>query len=315
MSEPQHRGRGGFPVTDMASLLQRARLGLLVLGVSLALGLALVLVSCARAQAAWDELARARSELVAQQQRLRQVQAELAELQTHRERFLRLARSGLLRMADRQGWVEQLGAAHQRARLPGALHYTLQAPLAPSPGVVVHDLEVGLEGVHEQELLALLQDFKAHVGGRLRVNACQLSEPTAQGLKAQCVLRFFTLPVSWPTVDAPAAPTPPMAGPDPGTLLYARGERLAIVAARSANAAAPSSVVQLSGIVKRERGNSTAWINRQPVAEGDARQPTISIQSLTLEQQRLRVGETLDLRSGERRDIVNPADLTVGERP
>ncbi len=99
-------------------------------------------------------------------------------------------------------------------------------------------------------------------------------------------------------------------------LFYSPSERRAMVRERSGSPEQEdSSLARVSGIVKRERGNSTAWINQQPVAEGHSLAPTtrttISNTHVTLDGQRVRVGETLDLRTRERTDMVAPGAVTA----
>lgn len=104
-----------------------------------------------------------------------------------------------------------------------------------------------------------------------------------------------------------------------GTLFYSAAERTAITRGRSSNASdEASTILSVSGIVKRERGKSTAWINHQPVAEGQSLPPTvrttISATGVTLDGQRVRVGETVDINTRERTDIVTPGAVTVKGR-
>jgi hypothetical protein len=105
-----------------------------------------------------------------------------------------------------------------------------------------------------------------------------------------------------------------------GTLFYSAAERSAISRERQGNTTAEvSNVLNVTGIVKREHGNSTVWINHQPVAEGQSLPPTsrttISATGVTLDGQRLRVGEGLDLTTHERTDIVRPGTVkTEGKK-
>ena len=115
--------------------------------------------------------------------------------------------------------------AHFLSRYAEKLSYTLQPPMpvssqgdsasdagaapAASPAApgdatqaVFHDLDVALTNIHEQELLAFLEDYRGHVKGRFRVNACALSARTEAGLTARCTLRFFTLPDDVPAAAA-----------------------------------------------------------------------------------------------------------------
>ncbi len=315
------------------ALLQRARTSLLVLGSALVLCLALLLLShrwSAQQQAA---LQQSQGELSAQIATRSASSAELLYLQSHIEQFRRLGQLGLIGPADREAWVQQLLESHQRAALPGPLQWTLHAPeplaagdtAAPSQDneARTHELEFSLSGVHEEEVLALLQDFANRVKGRMRVNSCSFTQPVPEGLNAHCSLRFFTLAGS----AGPAPPEPsqkaasaPTASPVLGPLLYSRQERAAIVQARAAAGAdAGGSRVHLSGLVRREGGQGTVWINRQAVAEGrtlpPAKHTRITPAGVAIDGQRVRVGETLDLHSHERSDLVAPGALAVKGQP
>lgn len=146
---------------------------------------------------------------------LQEKQADVLHLQSEMPRFLDLRRRGLVGLAKREAWVEQLAASRQAAGLPDTLAYTLQPakPLALNPdqasesaespapvlaGPAAHDLDFSLTGIHEQELLRLLSDYEAGVSGMFRVHACALSQPSETGLAASCTLRFFTLPNAAP---------------------------------------------------------------------------------------------------------------------
>lgn len=307
------------------------------MGASLSLGLILVLGSHYGKERAHRDLASAQAELTALQSQQREKQADLIYIQRHIGPFNRLAQIGLVGTPEREAWVEQLLLSAKRAGLSPSLRYTLLAPRPVSPQLMAdgtasdrsapqsHDLEFSLSGLHEEEFLALLQDYSSHTWGRFRVNACQLSEPTRLGLKLQCVLRFFTLAQTVPQVasaSAPAAsssvPAPPLMliSPRLGTLFYEPAERSAMVFARSGDAAGEfSQQARVAGIVQRERGNSTAWINSQAVADGQSLPPStrtgISASAVTLNGQRLRVGETLDFATGGTTDILPAGALTT----
>ena len=106
-----------------------------------------------------------------------------------------------------------------------------------------------------------------------------------------------------------------------GTLFYSPSERDAIVRARLGllEEETPSAIVHLTGIVKRSGGKSTAWINGQAVPEGQSEAPgvktTISTSSVTVDGQRVRVGEAVDINTHQRVDIVSPGAVTTKDRP
>lgn len=102
------------------------------------------------------------------------------------------------------------------------------------------------------------------------------------------------------------------------TLFYSPAERAAITRARQgqAESAAPiSSLVTVNGVVKRQDGNSTAWVNGQAVQDGRPAPPanrvTTTGRGANLDGRPVRVGETLDLSTLERTDIVAPGAVTI----
>ncbi|MBV2234395.1 MAG: hypothetical protein KUL75_02510 [Sterolibacterium sp.] len=143
------------------------------------------------------------------QDRLRHLQdnqqraeAEQAFLMRHRATFEQLADQGLLQPPAREQWLNQLLAAHQQQELPATLNYRW-ATTQPLPrldnntttthSVWIHDLEFSLQNIHEEDLLHLLDQLTQSIREPFRIQGCQLSDPQAEGLQAQCTLRFFSL--------------------------------------------------------------------------------------------------------------------------
>lgn len=204
-------------MSDRQTVLLLARRSLVVLALALVIGLALFVGSRFFKERLRNELAQVQQAQSSNQASLAEKQADLANLQAEINRFAILRQQGLVGRADREDWAEQLVASRLRSGLPDTLVYTLHAPkpvpaqtgaatsaeapaateaagAAASTGPQFHDLDFELTSIHEDELLALLRDYQAHVKGRYRINACTLSARTDTGLSARCTLRFFTLP-------------------------------------------------------------------------------------------------------------------------
>lgn len=103
-----------------------------------------------------------------------------------------------------------------------------------------------------------------------------------------------------------AAPRP---GAQLNTLFFSPAQRLQLVRERNAAAVSgPTQHIQVNGIVKRAHGKSTVWLNQQALNEGDTdasiRITLLDAQNITLNGQRLRVGESMELLSGTRRDVL-----------
>lgn len=156
-----------------------------------------------------------------QRNQLATKQEDLRNVRSHIQRFNALRSQGLVGDPDRPLWVEELQASHARLGLVTPLSYRLQIPksvadtnagtdvtapaAAPSEGApsepLFHDLQFEVRETHEEELLRLIQDYRAHVVGRFRVNSCSFSEPKDNGLTAQCMLRFVTIPAPKPAAS------------------------------------------------------------------------------------------------------------------
>ena len=101
-----------------------------------------------------------------------------------------------------------------------------------------------------------------------------------------------------------------------GTLFYSAAERAAIVRARQDEPDAPasSSQITVNGVVKRHGGPSTAWVNGRAVVEGQPVPPAtrlgVTARGVTLDGAAVRVGESLDMSTRERSDIVAPGAVT-----
>ena len=194
-------------------IVKMARRCLIVLAVAIAVALSLYAGSLYLKNQAARSLAQAQQLEVENQSALDGKKTDLANLEAEIDQFSTLRQQGLVGVADRTGWVEQLKASQQRLGIQGKMAYTLQPPrplaaqgtAAPGAEISVdgnagqsgepqfHDLEVEVANVHEGDLLALLVDYRKHVKGRFRVDACNLSGRTETGLLARCTLRFFTL--------------------------------------------------------------------------------------------------------------------------
>lgn len=199
-------------MTGWRSILLRERRSLAILmGVALSCGvavLALQLLADTLSAEVWQLDAAVREQRV----QLNLKQDNLRNVRSHIARYERLRSQGLVGTPDRPLWVEELIASHGRLGLSTPLAYQLQVPRrlananAPSTAPpsqeeaveepLVHDLQFEMRNVHEVDVLRLIQDFRVHVKGRFRVNACRFSEPRDSGMTAQCVLRFVTIPTA-----------------------------------------------------------------------------------------------------------------------
>ena len=191
-------------MTDLRASVYQSRRALLVFAAIAVLGGLLVWALQQYGQSLQPEVAAAKAEQAQLQSTLTGKQEELALLSANMPRFEALRQAGLLGPADREGWAQTLTKVHQASGLPNTLSYSLKPPVASAPGdpsnpvapFQTHELALSLEGIHESELLALLASYGAQVKGLFRLESCDLSAPTSQGLTAKCELRFFKQPLA-----------------------------------------------------------------------------------------------------------------------
>ena len=118
-------------------------------------------------------------------------------------------------------------------------------------------------------------------------------------------LYSFTLPVTAQPVETI------------GPLFFSAAERRAIVQERTGpveQAQLPPSVLSLSGVLVRDSGKGTAWVNGQAVPEGHSPFPgmplTIKRGHVKIKNETVRPGETLDLTNRHRVDMVTPGTFS-----
>ena len=102
-----------------------------------------------------------------------------------------------------------------------------------------------------------------------------------------------------------------------GVLFYSPTERMTIVRGRSENTAdeIPSSSLQLDGLVRRGQGKSTVWINSRPIPEERSitqkHAVAVTPAGVAVDGKPLRIGESVDLTTGQRSDLVPPGGFSV----
>ena len=210
-------------MNEWRPILQAAKRSLVALGLVAAICAAAVLGLQWWSDTLKAEVNQQQMAVQGQRTQLSGKQEDLRNVRSHIKRFETLRTQGLVGNPDRPLWVEELQASHTRLGLRSALVYQLQVPktvadtnagtaLAP-PGTplpdgassepLFHDLLFEVRETQEDEVLQLIDDYRQHVVGRFRVNACNFGDPKESGLTAQCVLRFVTVPVP---AAAPSAP-------------------------------------------------------------------------------------------------------------
>lgn len=195
-------------MSDLTSIVRQSRLGLITLATTMTVGIFAFWGMTSFEQNVRLELSTFQTRETGEKAKLKEKDAELALLKANFAKFEALRESGLAGNADREGWAETLLKVHKNKDLPDTLGYTLLAPVPlpgvePSPTVAPaqsHDMTLTLDGIHEGELLDLLNSYEQQVKGKFRVQSCQLTSPSSKGLTASCLLRFFNQPLTPPAV-------------------------------------------------------------------------------------------------------------------
>jgi hypothetical protein len=191
--------------------VHRARLaraaGLLGLAVTLALVLLGVeSLRLARTGQAADSEAAALQAALAEAEARRALTADLGS----REARVRALRArGFGAEADRVGWAETVTRAAEALRplrfkvevgadsvlpLPADMQAWYDARGLAAPRVVANELRLEAQGLHEEEIVALVARARESGGAVVRVEDCRISRrPDATGLDAVCRLRRLAL--------------------------------------------------------------------------------------------------------------------------
>ena len=148
--------------------------------------------------------------LEAAQAELGQLQEGQRELDLNLGRYQALEKQGFIGNGDRIAWAETLLRLQRELALPEiSFELVAQKSLtqvavdpsliglddAPKPsfGPLAHDMHILSQGMHESELLKLIEALRAAQVGFFRVNHCSmLRVPGQLGLAVECVLRWVT---------------------------------------------------------------------------------------------------------------------------
>lgn len=184
--------------------LRGVRVHLAACAAGLAVAAALAFASYRHADAASERLVQARAAVEA-------ARAQLAEhggveAMTRLARYRDVAAGGVFGDTDAVAWAEALLAAAAARRLPApSFDIGPREPLAADavagerePQVQVQTMRFSVRGLHEEDLLGLLQSLRG--AGAFRVEQCRLQRGADDaGLTAECTLHWLV----WPRKNAP----------------------------------------------------------------------------------------------------------------
>lgn len=139
------------------------------------------------------------------QKKLGRIREEEKEIQAHGSLFRRLDHRGMVGEEKRLDWIELLQDIGERRHLTMEYEFSPRRPLFPGQegwGLHSSTLDLGLELLHEGDLLRTLDDLQRHARALVRVRRCELTKaaPDTAGsgenisrLQAQCRLEWITL--------------------------------------------------------------------------------------------------------------------------
>ena len=194
-------------MSPYAAVIKPARLALILFALSVTA--ALVAVAGLHQYRKQSEVA-----IGATEKKLAEARARIGTLSVDLEaiawlsaRYRRLVEYGFIGEAPRDGWVARLEEIYRDTRLPPTLKYTLlppqpiqtlasDGPLSYRNGVLQHDLELELSGIHEVEFLDFADRLQADWQAPYRIEACRMARAgeTLAGLEIKCTVRLFSLP-------------------------------------------------------------------------------------------------------------------------
>lgn len=201
-------------MTAEREIFRRSRRRLNSLGWAILFALSLVFGSIYVRDSLKKNLAANQGQVNSRKAALEIKQADLKNIRAHIAEFRLLKQQGLVGTADREGWVEQLSAVRAELKAGETMSYTLRPPQLPSDPATatagstagaaapagpeeatayIHDLDIELGGIHEDEVIALFQEYRSRARGQFRIQSCRFGNPTPVGLFAQCTLRFFNV--------------------------------------------------------------------------------------------------------------------------
>ena len=191
-------------------VLEPAKGALILFALSVILAFALV-AGLARYRGTKEgALTQAEGALQAASSEIQTLTFDLAFIETHLASFNHLTSIGLIGDPDREAWVQGLEAIYNELRLPPTLHYALAPPqsLAEDPTATTdnvpasptnalrHDLDLELSGIHEEEFLSFIGMLYTDWQTPFRIETCRMEREPETGLKINCTLRLFSLPLA-----------------------------------------------------------------------------------------------------------------------
>lgn len=194
-----------------AVVLKPARVALVLFALSVLIAFAIVAGLAEYRTEKEQTIKQTDQQLAATREEIRKLTFDLDSINRLAAKYKQLTQLGFIGEADRDGWVQRLEAIYRDTHLPPTLRYTLAPPQLLNPQAVAadaptayknnvshHDLGLELTGIHEGELLDLMDKLSTDWRAPYRVETCQIvrgeaSEPIA-GLQIKCTVQLYSLP-------------------------------------------------------------------------------------------------------------------------
>lgn len=204
-----------------AAVLKPARLALMLFACSTAATLATVIGLHHYRNRSELAIAQAEKKLAETRRTIGAQRTDLDAIARLSARYRSLVQDGFIGEAPRDDWVARLEALYRDTQLPPTLKYTLlppqpmqtppvDGPLSYRNGVLQHDLELELSGIHEGEFLDFADRLQTDWQAPYRIETCRMARTgnALAGLEIRCTVRLFSLPQNGGGRNA--APVEPM---------------------------------------------------------------------------------------------------------
>jgi hypothetical protein len=191
---------------EYQNIFRYSRTALIIFSLSVLLGIGSILAASHFNTQAKLALAQQQSALQNTRAEIQTLTGDIEAIEKHLTGFKHLSNLGLIGNPNREIWVERLEATHRQSGLPPTLRYSLNPPKPHSadsstPDALDHDLQIELSDIHEGEFLTFTDKLATDWMAPYRIENCSFQRSDEQGLKVDCTIRLFSIPLP-PGADA-----------------------------------------------------------------------------------------------------------------
>jgi hypothetical protein len=186
-------------MTAWSAYLRALRLPLAVLALSLFVGVFILKQSGDAREEAEARDRELRSALASTRARIEDMRRQDRLQAGYKDEYRRFAASGLIGEARRERWLDALDVMQRELRV-GPTDYSL-SPAENSDmngnAFQVSEMTLRFRVLHEERLLSFLEALTASDAGLAAVRRCVLMRDPDTGLRAECAVDWYNLPVEW----------------------------------------------------------------------------------------------------------------------